>query len=70
MKSGDKVQVKVLDIKPAEERISLSMKALEEKPQREDRRNNDGSASRADIAAYKQQDDSAATLGDIFGDKL
>ena len=70
LKSGDKVQVKVLDIKPAEERISLSMKALEEKPQREDRRNNDGSASRADIAAYKQQDDSAATLGDIFGDKL
>lgn len=57
LKSGDKVQVKVLDIKPAEERISLSMKALEEKPQREDRRNNDGSASRADIAAYKQQDD-------------
>ncbi|MCJ2166476.1 30S ribosomal protein S1 [Leuconostoc citreum] len=70
LKSGDKVQVKVLDIKPAEERISLSMKALEEKPQREDRRNNDGSASRADIAAYKQQDDSATTLGDIFGDKL
>ena len=70
LKSGDKVQVKVLDIKPAEERISLSMKALEEKPQRGDRRNNDGSASRADIAAYKQQDDSAATLGDIFGDKL
>ena len=70
LKSGDKVQVKVLDIKPAEERISLSMKALEEKPEREDRRNNDGSASRADIAAYNQQDDSAATLGDIFGDKL
>ena len=70
LKSGDKVQVKVLDIKPAEERISLSMKALEEKPEREDRRGNDGSASRADIAAYKQQDDSAATLGDIFGDKL
>ncbi|WP_349582072.1 30S ribosomal protein S1 [Leuconostoc citreum] len=70
LKSGDKVQVKVLDIKPVEERISLSMKALEEKPQREERRNNDGSASRADIAAYKQQDDSAATLGDIFGDKL
>lgn len=70
LKSGDKVQVKVLDIKPAEERISLSMKALEEKPQREDRRNNDGSASRADIAAYKQQDDSAATLGDLFDGKF
>ncbi|ORI94953.1 30S ribosomal protein S1 [Leuconostoc mesenteroides] len=67
LKSGDKVQVQVLDVKPAEERISLSMKALEEKPEREDRGNSkDSSASRADIAAYKQQDDSAATLGDLF----
>ncbi|MDN6491805.1 MAG: S1 RNA-binding domain-containing protein, partial [Leuconostoc sp.] len=71
LKSGDKVQVQVLDVKPAEERISLSMKALEEKPEREDRGNSkDGSASRADIAAYKQQDDSAATLGDIFDGKF
>ena len=48
------------------------MKALEEKPEREDRGNaNDSSASRADIAAYKQQeDDSAATLGDIFDGKF
>ncbi len=71
LKSGDKVQVQVLDVKPAEERISLSMKALEEKPEREDRGNSkDGSASRADIAAYKQQDDSAATLGDLFDGKF
>lgn len=72
LKSGDKVKVQVLDVKPAEERISLSMKALEEKSEREDRGNaNDGSASRADIAAYKQQeDDSAATLGDIFDGKF
>lgn len=71
LKSGDKVQVQVLDVKPAEERISLSMKALEEKPEREDRGNSkDSSASRADIAAYKQQDDSAATLGDLFDGKF
>ncbi|MDC2816518.1 30S ribosomal protein S1 [Leuconostoc suionicum] len=71
LKSGDKVQVQVLDVKPAEERISLSMKALEEKPEREDRENSkDSSASRADIAAYKQQDDSAATLGDLFDGKF
>jgi len=70
LKSGDKIQVKVLDIKPAEERISLSMKALEEKPEHQERRGKDGSASRADIAAYKQENDSGATLGDIFGDKL
>ncbi|WP_273714776.1 30S ribosomal protein S1 [Leuconostoc mesenteroides] len=71
LKSGDKVQVQVLDVKPAEERISLSMKALEEKPEREDRGNSkDSSASRADIASYKQQDDSAATLGDLFDGKF
>ncbi len=71
LKSGDKVQVQVLDVKPAEERISLSMKALEEKPEREDRGNSkDSLASRADIAAYKQQDDSAATLGDLFDGKF
>ncbi|MCM6838048.1 30S ribosomal protein S1 [Leuconostoc mesenteroides] len=71
LKSGDKVQVQVLDVKPAEERISLSMKALEEKPEREDRGNSkDSSASRADIAAYKQQGDSAATLGDLFDGKF
>ncbi|MBU7455467.1 30S ribosomal protein S1 [Leuconostoc fallax] len=70
LKSGDKVKVQVLDVKPAEERISLSMKALEEKPAHEEE-DNDGRASRADIAAYNQQDDeSGATLGDIFGDKL
>lgn len=71
LKSGDKVQVQVLDVKPAEERISLSMKALEEKPEREDRGNSkDSLASRADLAAYKQQDDSAATLGDLFDGKF
>ncbi|MDR0200518.1 MAG: 30S ribosomal protein S1 [Streptococcaceae bacterium] len=32
LKAGEKVQVKVLDIKPAEERISLSIKALQERP--------------------------------------
>ena len=71
LKSGDKVKVQVLDVKPQEERISLSMKALEEKPanKREDNEDSHG-ASRADVAAYQQEDEGAATLGDIFGDKL
>ncbi|CAK8054013.1 30S ribosomal protein S1 [Eupransor demetentiae] len=71
LKSGDKVKVQVLDVKPAEERISLSMKALEEKPakERDDHQNHVG-ASRGDIAAYQQDEDGGATLGDIFGDKL
>ncbi|CAH1850403.1 30S ribosomal protein S1 [Convivina intestini] len=70
LKSGDKVKVQVLDVKPAEERISLSMKALEEKPADNNREEQSNRASRADVAAYQQDDDGAATLGDIFGDKL
>ncbi|CAH1852384.1 30S ribosomal protein S1 [Convivina intestini] len=70
LKSGDKVKVQVLDVKPAEERISLSMKALEEKPADNNREEQSNRASRADVAAYQQEDDGAATLGDIFGDKL
>ncbi|CAH1853637.1 30S ribosomal protein S1 [Convivina praedatoris] len=70
LKSGDKVKVQVLDVKPAEERISLSMKALEEKPADNNREEQGNRASRADVAAYQQEDDGAATLGDIFGDKL
>lgn len=40
LKVGEKVQVKVLDIKPDDERISLSIKALEEAPERPARENN------------------------------
>ncbi|ARE26280.1 30S ribosomal protein S1 [Lactococcus cremoris] len=43
LKVGQVVNVKVLDVKPAEERISLSIKALEEAPARPARNNdNDG----------------------------
>lgn len=40
LKAGDKIQVKVLDIKPEEERISLSIKALTEAPERPARSKN------------------------------
>lgn len=42
LKTGQIVNVKVLDIKPEEERISLSIKALEEAPERPARNNNNG----------------------------
>ncbi len=44
LKVGQVVAVKVLDIKPEEERISLSMKALEEAPERPARRNNENNS--------------------------
>lgn len=68
LKSGQEVEVKVLDVKPEEERISLSIKALEERPKQE-RRESNSNASQNDIQEYTQEEE-IATLGDIFGDKL
>jgi Ribosomal protein S1 len=42
---GQAVQVKVLDVKPAEERISLSIKALTEAPARKERSNDSGNTA-------------------------
>ena len=44
---GQAVQVKVLDVKPAEERISLSIKALSEAPARKERTNDSAGNSSA-----------------------
>src|SRR5574337_1287314 len=44
---GQAVQVKVLDVKPAEERISLSIKALAEAPARKERTNDSAGSSSA-----------------------
>ncbi|HEY4400052.1 MAG TPA: 30S ribosomal protein S1 [Lactobacillaceae bacterium] len=68
---GEKVQVQVLDVRPSEERVSLSIKALLDKPARnndfDDDRRDGNRASRADIAAYAKGNDSdRATLGDLF----
>ena len=45
LSNGQKVKVKILDIKPEQERISLSMKALEEAPERPARKERQGDAS-------------------------
>ncbi|AEJ24131.1 30S ribosomal protein S1 [Weissella koreensis] len=47
LKAGDKVQVKVLDVNPERQRLSLSIKALTEAPAREGGDNNDGEQRRS-----------------------
>ncbi|NLP49553.1 30S ribosomal protein S1 [Bacillus sp. RO1] len=56
---GDKVQVKVLDINEADQRISLSIRELEEPEQEED------------FSQYNQSEDTGGfQLGEMIGDKL
>lgn len=58
LSEGDTVKVKVLDVNEAEQRISLSIRELEE-PEEED------------YSQYNQQDDSGGfQLGEMIGDKL
>lgn len=62
LSEGDEIKVKVLDVNPDDQRLSLSIKALEDKPQQE---------SRDRLADHELQDeDSGFTLGDILGDQL
>lgn len=81
LKVGQIVNVKVLDVKPEEERISLSIKALEEAPARSERSNNGGNnnggerKSRAPRKAAKPSYDLPETqegfsLGDILGENF
>lgn len=67
LQEGQEVQVKVLDVKPEENRLSLSMKALQDQQpssQEEYRADNE-------TADYQQEDnDTAFTLGDLIGDQL
>jgi small subunit ribosomal protein S1 len=56
---GDKVKVKVLDVNEAEQRMSLSMRELEEKE------------PEVDYSEYQKQEDSGGfQLGEMIGDKL
>ncbi|MGM0834914.1 MAG: 30S ribosomal protein S1 [Bacillota bacterium] len=59
LSEGEKVQVKVLDINVNEQRISLSIRELEEREQEED------------YSQYSHSEDSGGfQLGDLIGDKL
>ncbi len=61
---GDEVKVKVLEVKPEERRIGLSIKALEEKPKSEE-------AEVEVEETYEMPEESTGfSMGDILGDQL
>ncbi|MGC5324534.1 30S ribosomal protein S1 [Brevibacillus sp. SYSU BS000544] len=65
LKEGQEVQVKVLDVNTAEQRISLSIRALdEEKIEKQEREN------KRETQAFQQENNQGlgVTLGDLFGD--
>ena len=83
LKAGDVVKVKVLEVNPDKQRLSLSIKALEEAPAREERSNNDRGNNNdrprnsrrprresAPMNYSTQDEEGSATLGDAFGDIL
>lgn len=69
--AGDKVQVKVLDVNPERQRLSLSIKALEEAPAREENdrpRRSHRPRQSAPTNYSTSEEEGSATLGDAFGD--
>lgn len=65
LKEGQEVQVKILDVNPAEQRISLSIRALQEdKIEKQEREN------KRETQAFQQENNQGlgVTLGDLFGD--
>lgn len=60
LKDGQEVQVKILDINPAEQRISLSIREVEEEKEVK--------ATRKELANYEQ--DSTGGMGITIGDRL
>ncbi|MCO6017720.1 MULTISPECIES: 30S ribosomal protein S1 [Carnobacterium] len=60
---GDEIQVKVLDVNPDDQRLSLSIKALQEKPA--------GLKEKEEVVDYElPEEDTGFTLGDILGEQL
>jgi small subunit ribosomal protein S1 len=65
LKEGQEVQVKVLDVVPQEQRISLSIRAVEEDRQEQAER-----ASKREQQQFQQENNQpmGVTLGELFGD--
>ncbi|MFY0543035.1 30S ribosomal protein S1 [Brevibacillus sp. H7] len=65
LKEGQEVQVKVLDVVPEEQRVSLSIRAIEEERAEQVER-----ASKREHQQYTQENNQSlgVTLGDLFGD--
>jgi len=74
LKAGDSVKVKVLEVNPDKQRLSLSIKALEEAPAREEgsndrpRRQRRPRQEQAPTNYSTSEEEGSATLGDAFGD--
>ncbi|WP_461239534.1 30S ribosomal protein S1 [Paucilactobacillus sp. N302-9] len=64
---GQEVQVKVLEVHPDEQRLGLSIKALEEKPQAAEDKAQHQSVN---VAKDAPEEESGFTLGDLIGDEL
>lgn len=77
LKEGQEIKVKVLEIKAEEQRLSLSIKALEEKPVVEAEKPKQERAPKpkakrpaAPVQNVAGDDESGFTLGDLLGDQL
>ncbi|HJA73689.1 MAG TPA: 30S ribosomal protein S1 [Candidatus Limosilactobacillus faecipullorum] len=75
LKAGQEVKVKVINVDPAQQRLGLSIKALEEKPEGEENNNNRGNRGnrrprRNNYATDAPEEESGFTLGDLIGDEL
>ncbi len=69
----EEIDVKVLSISPEEERISLSIKALEDAPEPQQKESSKKSSPKPDIkqpSLRDEDEDSSFTLGDQIGDQL
>lgn len=63
LSEGDEIKVKVLEVNPTDQRLSLSIKALEEKP-------NQPKEKQEETNYDLPEEDTGFTLGDILGDQL
>lgn len=81
LKVGQEIKVKVLDVRPDEKRLALSIKALEEKPQtadddnesqpeRRSNNNRDNRTASERSTANAPEESTGFTLGDLIGDEL
>ncbi|GAA3613638.1 30S ribosomal protein S1 [Secundilactobacillus similis DSM 23365 = JCM 2765] len=72
LKTGEKVQVKVLEVHPDAHRLALSIKALKEKPATADEPKHEAPKHReaAPTTMSTDDDDAGFTLGDLIGDQL
>ncbi|SDC39719.1 small subunit ribosomal protein S1 [Paenibacillus sp. UNCCL117] len=71
LKEGQEVQVKVLDVNPAEKRVSLSIKETEEAPAREPKQERERAPRRErESVSHEEMQGLNLTLGERFGDKL